>query len=98
MAFIGGSALNVALPALQADLGATGSDLLWIINAFALLLAALLLVGGSLGDHYGRKRIYMYGIVIFTGASILCGAAPSDRCAYLRTLDTRDWRRSDDTR
>lgn len=76
MAFIGGSSLNVALPAIQAELGASGGDLLWIINSYALFLAALLLLGGSLGDHYGRKRIYMLGILIFTGASIACGLAP----------------------
>ncbi len=77
MAFISGSALNVALPAIQNALGATGGDLLWIVNAYLLLLAALLLIGGSLGDHYGRKKVYMVGIVIFTGASILCGVTPS---------------------
>ena len=77
MAFIGGSALNVALPAIQRDLGASGGDLLWIVNSFALFLAALLLLGGSLGDHYGRKRIYMIGIVVFVGASIACGFAPT---------------------
>jgi len=76
MAFIGGSALNVAYDAIQTDLGASGGEMLWIFNAFALFLAALLLPGGSLGDHYGRKRIYMIGIVIFTGASIASGFAP----------------------
>ncbi len=77
MAFIGGSALNVALPAIQTDLGASGADLLWIVNAFALLLAALILVGGSLGDHFGRKRVYMIGIVVFTASSFACGIAPN---------------------
>lgn len=77
MAFIGGSALNVALPAIQEDLGANGADLLWIVNSFALLLAALLLVGGSLGDHFGRKRIYMIGIAIFALSSVACGFAPN---------------------
>lgn len=77
MAFIGGSALNVALPAIQRDLGASGADLLWIVNSYALFLASLLLVGGSLGDHYGRKRIYMIGIVIFSATSFICGIAPS---------------------
>ena len=77
MAFIGGSALNVALPAIQEDLGASGGDLLWIVNAFALLLAALLLVGGSLGDHFGRKRVYSIGIAIFTVASAMSGLAPT---------------------
>lgn len=77
MAFIGGSALNVALPAIQRDLGANGADLLWIVNSYALLLAALILVGGSLGDHYGRKRIYGIGIIIFGITSFICGIAPS---------------------
>ncbi len=77
MAFIGGSALNVALPAIQNDLGASGGDLLWIVNSYALFLAALLLLGGSLGDHYGRKRVYMIGIIIFTIASVASGFAPN---------------------
>jgi EmrB/QacA subfamily drug resistance transporter len=77
MAFIGGSALNVALPAIQRELGASGADLLWIVNSYALLLASLILVGGSLGDHYGRKRIYMIGIGIFAITSFICGIAPS---------------------
>ncbi|MCB9437829.1 MAG: MFS transporter [Anaerolineales bacterium] len=77
MAFIDGSALNVALPTLQEDLGATGAELLWVVNAYALPLAALILVGGSLGDRYGRKLIFMIGIVIFAVASLLCGVAPT---------------------
>jgi EmrB/QacA subfamily drug resistance transporter len=77
MAFIAQAALNVALPDIQEDLGAEGADLLWIVNAFQLFLGALILVGGSLGDLYGRKRIYMIGIVLFTAASILCGLAPT---------------------
>lgn len=74
---IASTALNVALPSLQADLGASGTALLWIINANTLLLSSLILVGGSLGDHYGRKRIFGYGVVIFTIASLLCGIAPT---------------------
>lgn len=74
---ISSSALNVALPALQRDLNVTGAELLWIINAFALFLSALILVGGSLGDHYGRNRIFRIGIIIFTLASIACGLAPN---------------------
>jgi EmrB/QacA subfamily drug resistance transporter len=77
MAFIDGSALNVALPALQADLGVTGSQLLWVINAYALFLSSLIMVGGALGDHYGRKRIFMVGILVFTGASLVCGLSSS---------------------
>jgi EmrB/QacA subfamily drug resistance transporter len=77
MAFIDSTALNVALPALQDDLGASGADLLWIVNAYLLLLAALLLLGGSLGDHLGRKRVFGAGIVLFAGGSLVCGLAPS---------------------
>ena len=77
MAFIDGTALDVASPALQSDLGITSSQLFWIINIYALFLAALILVGGSLGDHYGRKRVFTAGILLFTGASVLCGLAPS---------------------
>ncbi|MEM7334569.1 MAG: MFS transporter [Chloroflexota bacterium] len=74
---ISSSALNVALPALQRDLNVTGAELLWIINAFALFLSALILVGGSLGDHYGRNFIFRIGIIVFTIASALCGLAPN---------------------
>ncbi len=75
MAFIDSSALNVALPALQNDLGASGAELLWIVNAYSLFLASLLLVGGALGDRFGRKRIYSIGIVLFAVASLACGLA-----------------------
>ena len=77
MAFIDGSALNVALPALQAGLHASASQLLWIVNAYLLMLSSLILVGGSLGDHFGRKRIFSIGIRIFSLASLACGLAPS---------------------
>lgn len=77
MAFIDGSALNVALPSLQTDLGASGEQLLWIVNGYLLMLAALILPGGALGDRLGRKRVYMVGIVIFLVASVACGLAPS---------------------
>ncbi|MGB3616744.1 MAG: MFS transporter, partial [Catalinimonas sp.] len=62
MVFIDSTALNVALPALQRDLGLTGAQLLWVVNAYTLLLSALLLVGGALGDRYGRKRVFAVGI------------------------------------
>jgi len=75
MAFIDGSALNVALPALQTDLGLNGSQLLWVTNAYLLVLSALILLGGSLGDRYGRKRVFGIGICIFTLASMACGFA-----------------------
>ena len=76
MAFIDGTALSVALPAMQAEMDATGADLLWVANAFSVPLAALLLLGGGLGDSFGRKRILVAGIMIFTAASLACGLAP----------------------
>lgn len=77
MAFIDQTALNIALSAIQSELQASGGDLLWIVNIYQLMLASLILVGGSLGDHYGRKRVYLIGIGLFTAASIICGFAPS---------------------
>ncbi|MBL9210943.1 MAG: MFS transporter [Opitutaceae bacterium] len=76
MAFIDGTALSVALPALQTDLKATGASLLWVTNGFSLPLAALLLFGGALGDAFGRRRIFGLGILIFVSASVACGLAP----------------------
>ncbi|MBC7925674.1 MAG: MFS transporter [Bryobacteraceae bacterium] len=76
MAFIDGTVVNVALPALQSSLGASVSEVQWVVEAYALFLAALLLVGGSLGDRYGRRKIFMIGVVIFAAASAWCGAAP----------------------
>src|SRR5713101_2358512 len=75
MAFIDGTVVNVALPALQANLNATVIDVQWVVEAYALLMAALLLVGGSLGDIYGRKRIYAVGVIVFAVASACCGLA-----------------------
>ncbi|MFK7802762.1 MAG: MFS transporter [Anaerolineae bacterium] len=79
MAFIDVSALHVALPTIQKDLGATGAQLLWIINSYALMLASLLLVSGALGDRYGHKRIFSTGIGVFAVASLACGFAPTAR-------------------
>src|ERR1700759_3150649 len=76
MAFIDGTALNVVLPSLQKSLHATGADLFWILNAYLLMLAALILVGGSLGDRLGRKKVFMTGIIIFITGSAACGLAP----------------------
>lgn len=76
MAFIDGSVVNVALPVLQRDLNATSAEVQWVVEAYALFLSALILVGGSLGDHFGRKRIFAIGITVFALASIWCGLAP----------------------
>jgi EmrB/QacA subfamily drug resistance transporter len=75
MTFIDGTVVNVALPALQAGLQASMTDVQWVIEAYALLLGALILVGGSLGDQLGRKRVFLSGVAVFTIASVACGFA-----------------------
>jgi len=77
MAFIDGTVVNVALPVLQRELNATAADLQWVVESYALLLAALILVGGSLGDRLGRARVYAAGVALFTAASLACGLAPN---------------------
>src|SRR3984957_3498245 len=77
MEFIDGTVVNVALPAMQTGFGASGSQVQWEVEAYALFLAALLLLGGSLGDIFGRRQIFVTGIVIFTTASVWCGVAPN---------------------
>jgi EmrB/QacA subfamily drug resistance transporter len=77
MAFIDGSVISVALPAIQADLAAPIRDAQWIVNAYTLLLGALILVGGAAGDRFGRRRVFATGIVLFTIASLLCAVAPN---------------------
>jgi EmrB/QacA subfamily drug resistance transporter len=79
MAFIDGTVVNVALPALQANLNATVIDVQWVVEAYSLLLSAFLLVGGSLGDHYGRRRIFIIGTALFSLASLWCGFATNIR-------------------
>jgi EmrB/QacA subfamily drug resistance transporter len=77
VAFIDGSVVNVALPALARDLSAGPAGLTWTIDAYLLPLGALTLLGGGLGDHFGRRRLFLMGLVLFTVASIVCAAAPS---------------------
>src|SRR5215469_18761379 len=77
MAFIDGTVVNVALPALQSGLGATLSEIQWVVEAYALFLAALLLAGGALGDLYGRRKMFAAGVVVFSVASAWCGFAPN---------------------
>jgi len=69
--------VTVALPDIQRGLGSSFSDLQWIVDAYALTLAAFLLTAGSLSDMYGRRRLFLIGLVVFTGASLLCGFATS---------------------
>ncbi|MFZ0453438.1 MAG: MFS transporter [Ignavibacteriaceae bacterium] len=73
MVFIDFTALNVALPAIQNDFNISGKSLLWIINAYSIFLSSLLLVGGSIGDIFGRKKIFIIGIILFSASSLLCG-------------------------
>ena len=75
MAFIDGTVVNVALPALQRELSASLTDVQWVVEAYALFLAALLLVGGAAGDRFGRRRVFLVGVVIFAAASAWCGLA-----------------------
>lgn len=77
MAFIDGTALNVVLPSLQKNLKASGADLFWVLNAYLLMLASLILIGGTLGDRLGRKKVFMTGIFIFILGSAACGLAGS---------------------
>jgi MFS family permease len=89
MAFADGTIVNVALPAIQADLGADASQAQWVIESYALFLASLLLVGGALGDRFGRRRIFMLGVAVFTVSAIpslrafaqSCSPAPHWRCS-----------------
>src|SRR5262245_58073108 len=77
LAFIDGTVVMVALPAIAHDLHAAGADVQWVIEIYLLFLSALLLVGGALGDRFGRRRIFALGIVLFMAASVGCGLAMS---------------------
>ena len=77
MAFLDGTIVNVALPDIGRDLDASTSALQWILNGYLLALASLILLGGSLGDRYGRRRVFVIGVALFTVASLLCAMAPS---------------------
>jgi EmrB/QacA subfamily drug resistance transporter len=77
MAFLDGTVVNVALPVMQRQLAGTVAEMQWIVEAYALALASLVLVGGALGDKYGRRRVFSGGVILFALASAACGAAPS---------------------
>jgi EmrB/QacA subfamily drug resistance transporter len=74
---IDGTVVNVALPHIGRDLGAGFGGLQWTVNAYTLTLAALILLGGSLGDHFGRRRVFLIGVIWFAAASLACGLAPN---------------------
>ena len=77
MAFLDATAVNVALPTIGTELDATLSGLQWTVTGYTLALASLILLGGALGDRYGRRRVFVVGVVWFASASLLCGLAPS---------------------
>lgn len=76
MAFLDGTVVNVALPTIGRDLGVSAGGLQWILNGYLLTLASLILLGGSLGDHYGRRRVFAAGVGVFATASLVCAVAP----------------------
>ena len=77
MAMLDNTVVNVALPKIQSSLGSGVSGLQWIVDAYVLMFASLMLTGGTLGDIFGRRRMFLAGLTIFTAASFLCGIAPN---------------------
>jgi EmrB/QacA subfamily drug resistance transporter len=77
MPFIDGSVVNVAIPAIGKDLGADLATIQWVVNGYMLTLASLILIGGAAGDRFGRRRVFMVGLIAFAAASAICGLAPS---------------------
>jgi EmrB/QacA subfamily drug resistance transporter len=77
MAFIDASVVNVALPAIQSDLGASIGGAQWVVNGYMLMLGALTLIGGAAADRFGRRRVFALGVAVFTTASVACGFAPT---------------------
>ena len=75
MSFVDGAGVNVALPAIQNDLAASILVMQWVVNAYSVLLAALILIGGAAGDRFGRRRVFLVGIAFFTFGSLCCGLA-----------------------
>src|ERR1700733_9278290 len=87
MAFIDSTVVNVALPALQASFHATVVDLQWVVESYGVFLAALILVGGSFGDRFGRRLIFIVGVLVFALASAGCGLASSvDQLIIARSI------------
>ena len=77
LSFVDASVMNVALPAIRSSYGAGAADAQWVVNAYLLPLSALLLLGGAVGDHYGRRRLLVIGTSLFAAASLTCALAPS---------------------
>ncbi|HEX2529610.1 MAG TPA: MFS transporter, partial [Geminicoccus sp.] len=83
LAFIDGSVVNVALPGIQQSLNASPTEAQWIVNAYLLMLGALVLMGGSAGDRYGRRHVFLLGVAAFAVASIACAEASDARLLIL---------------
>src|SRR4051812_24682096 len=79
MIVLDATVVNVALPSMQSDLGFSSAGLAWVVNAYLIAFAGLLLLAGRLGDLLGRRRVFLIGIGVFTGASLLCGLAQSQQ-------------------
>ena len=77
MVMLDSTVVNLALPTIQRELNASMTELQWIVDAFVLALASLLLTGGTLGDMYGRRKAFMTGVALFTAGSVICALAPS---------------------
>src|ERR671939_1836226 len=77
MIMLDNTVVNVALPSIQRDLGISVSELEWVVNGYALTFAVLLLTGGKLADMFGRRLIFVAGLVVFTASSLACGFAPN---------------------
>src|SRR6266513_1877097 len=89
MAFIDGTVVNVALPALQSNLHATVVDVQWVGESYGLFLSSLILVGGALGDSLGRRKMFLLGVGLFGAASVGCGLSSSISPIGRRSLCTR---------
>src|SRR5262245_15254703 len=76
MAWLDSTVVNVALPTIGQDLGASFADLQWVVSGYTLTLASFILLGGSLGDRFGRRRIFIIGTIWFATASALCAVSP----------------------
>ena len=77
IAFLDATVVNIALPAIGRDLDASLDELQWTVNAYTLTLAGFLLLGGALGDRYGRRKVFVIGVAWFAAASLLCAVAPN---------------------